>query len=114
MWPQVTAAAASDAFLLAWISTALRIVGPGYGPARTDALACFLAHVAFNLDPEGILGTGNARGGAVASQSSAELSVSYSTMAPDSIDAALASTSPGRMILMLRDSRADIAPPMVV
>lgn len=114
LWPGVTVAAASDAFLGAWLtSTRLRVDLCVWGDLYDTAVAHLLAHQAYRIDPAGVLGTaGAAVAGQVTSIRTGALSatVSDASSRVASADADLATTGPGAAYLALRDSLASLTP----
>lgn len=93
MWPSVTIAYASDAFLLAWLPMCRDEVDAClFGSTYDMAVACLLAHYAMVVDPGG---TGAGSGvGALASLSTGRISVSY--LSDDSIGGTHGTTKPGQ------------------
>lgn len=121
LWPQVTTAAASDAFLTSWLDWAVAFVDDvAWGfPDADVAVAHLLAHVAYRVDPAAELGTGGAMGvGAIASLTTLRLSASFGAGSGASsayfgaADAELATTRPGSMFLALRGTHAAFVVPV--
>lgn len=118
LWPPLTIAAASDAFLTASLDWAVKVdSGEIDPPSYLDRLALLVAHRAYAVDPAGALGTGGGGGGPATSIRTRDLAVTYGSTAAASsasgTDAWLATTAPGREYLALRDSRDQIAAPFV-
>lgn len=111
LWPAVTEAAASDAFLTAWYADASARAGEAwFDTDQLTAVAHLLAHHAYRVDPAGLLGAG-AGVGAVQSMTTGRRSVSWGSatgtgsLSPG--DAVLATTKPGLAYLELRERHAE-------
>lgn len=117
LWPAVTTAAASDAFLTAWYDDVQGMAGEVYfGTDTLLARAHLLAHQAYRVDPAGLLGGGSGVG-PVQSVTTSRRSVSYGTAAGVQSatlgDADLATTKPGLAYLRLRERRPSRLPTVI-
>ncbi len=117
LWPQVTTAAASDAWCEAWIPNIRSFAGTNFGTYQTYAFAHLLAHFAYRVDQNGILGSGGAGIGAVMSLGTGKLSASFGAGMEGLIvgmtDAEFGTTRPGCAYLALRGTIASINAPRV-
>lgn len=121
LWPAMTTAAVSDAFLTSYLPGVRSMVAAvRWGTLYDTACAHLLAHFAYRVDPTGTLnGVGASSPGGVTSRSTGALSVSYGSGTGGATglaaaDAFLASTAPGQAYLMLRDTRGAIVAPFMV
>lgn len=119
LWPDLTTAAASDAFLIAWVPFARALASETqFGAAYDMAVAHLVAHAAYRLDPNRKLRTGGASAaGAVKSSATGRLSGSIGNAAESAsgnVEKQLLQTAPGQVFLSLRDVQAAIIAPFVV
>lgn len=119
LWPDLTTAAASDAFLLAWVAHARDLASAtAFGSSYDRAVAHLVAHFAYRLDPNRKLRTGGASAaGPVKSSATGRLSGSVgnaSESAAGNVEKQLLQTAPGQVFLALRDAQAAIVAPFVV
>lgn len=117
LWPAVTTAAASDAFLTAWYDDVAGIAGEVYfGSDTLLARAHLLAHEAYRVDPNDVLGGGGVAG-PVQSVTTSRRSVSYAVSAGVQnvtlADADLATTKPGLAYLRLRARKLSRLPTVI-
>lgn len=109
LYPDVTVAAASDAYLTSWLTWARQLTGPTWGDLRDQGVAILLAHRAYRGDPAGVFGGGGAYAtGPLASIGKRSLSASWggggATMARNQSEADLTTTRAGLAWLALRDT----------
>lgn len=108
LYPAVTTAAASDAFLTAWLPWARQLTGLRWWGLHYDrGVAMLIAARAYIADPAGLLGGGGAPGPVrqiATLQMSAMFDSSAGSTDPSSLAALLATTQPGRDWLATRDT----------
>lgn len=120
LYPALTTGAAPDAFFEAWIPWARAHAGSNFGAYQTHALAHLIAHIAYRVDPEGLLGSGGTSPGPVTSISTGALSASFGTVSGaaaglySASDAELSTTRAGMAYLALRATRSKIMLPRMV
>lgn len=117
LYPKLTTAAASDAYLTTWLPWARGFVGVSeWGSKYDTGVAMMLAHRAYGDDPAELLGTGGAAG-PVSSITTLGMSASFgSNVTADAgqLELDLATTKPGRDFMAVRATLPDYVLPQVV